>query len=69
MQFLIYRASDDAKSAFVKKISNIKELITLKEKYQHDLIITDNPFYKEKNAPDDWDKIPYAITIYDDYVE
>ena len=65
MQFLVYRASDDD-HYFVKTFSTIKELLAYKEKTGHDLVITDNFFYKEKDAPNDWDKIPYAIIIYDD---
>lgn len=69
MQFIVYRASGDEHS-FVKTFSTIEELLAYKEKIGHDLIITDNFFYKERNAPKDWNtKIPYAIIIYDDYVE
>lgn len=65
MQFLVYRASDDD-HYFVKTFSTIKELVDYKEKIGYDLIITDNVFYKEKDAPNNWDKILYNIIISDD---
>lgn len=67
MKFIIQRVSSDKPYESIKNFETIDQLMKFRKQVKHDLIITDNFFFKE-DIPEIAD-IPYAIEIYDDYRE
>lgn len=79
MKFAITAASRDD-YYMIKEFNTIEELITFYKKANHEIIIGRNECYKEKNLAfvheynpkvdaEQLTTVPYAITIYDDYME
>lgn len=68
MEFVIKRTSSNEPYDDIKNFETIDQLLKFKKQVKHDLIITNNFFYKENFVPEIAD-IPYEIEIYDDYRE
>lgn len=68
MKFIIKRTSSNEPYDDIKNFETIDQLLKFKKQVKHDLIITNNFFYKENFVPEIAD-IPYEIEIYDDYRE
>lgn len=68
MKFVIKRISSNEPYDDIKNFETIDQLLKFKKQVKHDLIITNNFFYKENFVPEIAD-IPYEIEIYDGYRE
>ena len=68
MKFVIKRTSSNEPYDDIKNFETIDQLLKFRKQVKHDLIITNNFFYKENFVPEIAD-IPYEIEIYDDYRE
>ena len=68
MKFVITRTSSDKSYESIKNFETIDQLMKFRKQVKHDLVITNNFFYKENDIPEISD-IPYEIEIYDDYRE
>lgn len=79
MKFAITAAARDD-YYMIKEFNTIEELIAFYKKAKNEIIIGHNECYKEKNLAfvheynpnvdaKELTNIPYAITIYDDYME
>ena len=68
MKFVIKRTSSNEPYDDIKNFETIDQLLKFRKQVKHDLIITNNFFYKENFVPEIAD-IQYEIEIYDDYRE
>lgn len=68
MKFVITKTSSDKTYESIRNFETIDQLMKFRKQVKHNLIITDNFFYKETFVPEIAD-IPYEIEIYDDYRE
>jgi hypothetical protein len=68
MKFVIKRTSSNEPYDDIKNFETIDQLLKFRKQVKHDLIITNNFFYKENFVPEIAD-IQYEIEIYDAYRE